>query len=215
MKLYLNDTSPFSRVVLAAASLVEDLSIELVWVDPWQSPQNLTRVNPFSIIPALELSDGIPLVESLCICQHLINRFKPVDLNDIDYTDAREVQVLGIAKTLMEVGFRTVALGRFTDGDNEMIVRGRNGVGECLQRLESQLKHELKPVATKPNLAILYLHAALNYVAFRHSEAFQLHAGENTAALLAQSPFRRVLDSITPDELASKPTFEQIKKAAL
>ncbi|NIY82038.1 glutathione S-transferase family protein [Vibrio hepatarius] len=215
MKLYLNDTSPFSRVVLAAASLVEDLSIELVWVDPWQSPPNLTRANPFSIIPVLQLTDGTPLLESLCICQHLINRFKPLGLNDIDYAHTREVQVLGIAKTLMDVGFRTVALGRFTDGDNELIERGRHCVGECLQRLEKQLKHELKSIATKPTLATLYLHAALDYIVFRHSEAFQLHARENTATFLVESPFRQVLDSITPERLVSKPTFEHIKKAAL
>ena len=215
MKLYLNDTSPFSRVVLAAANLVEDASIELVWVDPWQSPQNLIRVNPFSIIPALELPDGTPLVESLCICQHLISRFTPLGLNDIDYANAREVQILGIAKTLMEVGFRTVALGRFTDGGNEMIERGRSGVGECLQRLESQLKDEFKPEAAKANLATLYLHAALDYIAFRHSETFQLYAGENAARFLSESPFRQALDNITPERLAGKPTFEQIKKAAL
>lgn len=50
MKLYLNDTSPFSRVALATALLTNVQEFELVWVDPWSSPTELLQVNPFSMI---------------------------------------------------------------------------------------------------------------------------------------------------------------------
>ena len=51
MKLYLNDTSPFSRAVVATAYLC-NAPLELEWVDPWQTPQALVTINPFSTIPA-------------------------------------------------------------------------------------------------------------------------------------------------------------------
>lgn len=72
MKLYLNDTSPFSRVVLATALLCDCRQLTLEWVDPWQSPETLRRVNPFCMIPTLELEEGTALTESLSICQYLI-----------------------------------------------------------------------------------------------------------------------------------------------
>jgi glutathione S-transferase len=88
MKLYLNETSPFSRVVLATAMLtnIKRLNqrptdegakaltgtLDLIWVDPWQSPDNLKAVNPFCTIPVLELDNGTALSESACICEYLI-----------------------------------------------------------------------------------------------------------------------------------------------
>jgi glutathione S-transferase len=88
MKLYLNETSPFSRVVLATAMLTNTKRLnqgltdegpkalteplELIWVDPWQSPDSLKAVNPFCTIPVLELDNGTVLSESVCICEYLI-----------------------------------------------------------------------------------------------------------------------------------------------
>lgn len=124
MKLFLNDTSPFSRVVLATAALAKPEQLKLEWVDPWQSPEKLKQVNPFCTIPVLELDDGTALVESLCICQYLIETYQPKGVSLASAKRPRDIYLMGLAKTLMELSFRTVALSRFTANDNALIGRG-------------------------------------------------------------------------------------------
>src|ERR1700730_5815518 len=65
MKLYLNNASPYARLVLVVAhekGLAKDL--ELVWTDPWASEEKLLAVTPFSKVPALIADDGLTLIES-------------------------------------------------------------------------------------------------------------------------------------------------------
>ncbi|MDN3685249.1 YbfB/YjiJ family MFS transporter [Vibrio sinaloensis] len=98
MKLYLNDTSPFSRVAVAAAALTGCEQLQLHWIDPWQSPAKLVDLNPLSLIPTLELDEHIALTESLCICQYLICNGDNSQLADTDFTQPQQVARLGLAK---------------------------------------------------------------------------------------------------------------------
>ncbi|MEL6116976.1 glutathione S-transferase family protein [Photobacterium sp. SP02] len=215
MKLYLNETSPFSRVVTATALLSGCGALQLVWVDPWQSPAALEQVNPFCMIPALALNDGVSLSESLCICQYLIATYQPEALLAVDSQNALESSVMGLAKTMMETAFRTVALGRFVEGDNALSQRGKTGLVKALQKLEAEAGGAWKDVLLQPNLATLYLHVAVEYVQFRHSEIFHDAAGDNIAFFLENSPFKQVLQTVNLERLAAKPDFTTLISAGV
>lgn len=72
MKLYVNRTSPYSRLVLVVAhekNLAEQL--ECVWSDPWTNPPELLAVNPYSRVPTLVTDAGLAITDSVCISDYL------------------------------------------------------------------------------------------------------------------------------------------------
>jgi len=211
MQLYLNDTSPFSRAVIATALLSHTSSLSLCWVDPWSSPSNLIQANPFSLIPTLELDDGQALSESLCICQFLIENTQSQLLHQVDFKKADEVAKLGTAKTLMEIAFRSAALTRFTDNDNELIERGRVGLSAALTLLNEDMETSGLESYLAPNLATLYLHVALEYVQFRHQALYQATQTKQIDKFLQTSPFKKVLELISIDNLSTKPSYAELE----
>ncbi|PMN11705.1 glutathione S-transferase [Vibrio splendidus] len=206
MQLYLNETSPFSRVVAATVLLSRCSPLSLVWVDPWSSPANLKNVNPFCLIPVLKLEDGTALTESLCICQYLIETYQPQTLRQVTFSRANEMQTLGTAKTLMEIAFRTAALIRYADSDNALIHRGQEGMVSVDQEIKKQGLESL----LSDNLATLYLHVALDYVQFRHTELFDAVNNRNIIDFLHLYPFADVLTFISIESLANKPDYETL-----
>ncbi|MFS1440784.1 MULTISPECIES: glutathione S-transferase N-terminal domain-containing protein [unclassified Vibrio] len=208
MQLYLNETSPFSRVVAATALLSRCSPLSFVWVDPWSSPANLKSVNPFCLIPALELDDGTALTESLCICQYLIETYQPQTLRQVMLNSANDMHTLGTAKTLMEIAFRTVALTRYADSDNALIQRGQEGIVAALERLDQEIKEQGLESLLSNNLATLYLHVALDYVQFRHTELFDEVNSCTIIDFLHLSPFTHVLTHLSIESLANKPDYE-------
>ncbi|CAK1982103.1 Glutathione S-transferase family protein [Vibrio crassostreae] len=208
MQLYLNETSPFSRVVAATALLSRCSPLSFVWVDPWSSPVNLKSVNPFCLIPALELDDGTALTESLCICQYLIETYQPQTLRQVMLNSANDMHTLGTAKTLMEIAFRTVALTRYADSDNALIQRGQEGIVAALERLDQEIKEQGLESLLSNNLATLYIHVALDYVQFRHTELFDEVNSCTIIDFLHLSPFAHVLTHLSIESLANKPDYE-------
>ncbi|KGY14285.1 glutathione S-transferase [Vibrio tubiashii] len=211
MQLYLNETSPFSRVVISTALLSHTSSLTFRWVDPWSSPSNLIQANPFSLIPTLELDNGQALYESLCICQFLIESSHSQLLHQVNFKKADEVSKLGTAKTLMEIAFRSAALARFTDNDNELIERGRSGLSAALTLLDEDMKTFGLESYLTPNLATLYLHVALEYVQFRHAALYQATETQQIDKFLQTSPFKKVLELISIDNLSTKPSYAELE----
>ncbi|MDR2244911.1 MAG: glutathione S-transferase N-terminal domain-containing protein [Burkholderiales bacterium] len=111
MQLYLNDTSPFARLVLVTALETGIEDIQLHWIDPWESPDSLTEVNPFSTVPTLTLESGQAIFESLFICQYLLGRCQKNTA--VKWCDVDDLHRFSIGKTLMEMSFRSVVLQRF------------------------------------------------------------------------------------------------------
>ncbi|MGR5002160.1 glutathione S-transferase N-terminal domain-containing protein [Vibrio celticus] len=210
MQLYLNETSPFSRIVAATALLSHCSPLSFIWVDPWSTPTNLKNVNPFCLIPVLELEDGASLTESLCICQYLIETYQPQTLRQVTLSDAHQMKHLGTAKTLMEIAFRTAALTRYTDSDNVLIKRGQDGIAAALKQLDQEINTQGLDSLLTDNLATLYLHVALDYVQFRHTALFDEANSRNITDFLHRSPFADVLAHISIERLASKPDYEML-----
>jgi len=72
VKLFYSPTSPFVRKVLACAIAREiEARIELVPVNPHESPPALLAVNPLSKVPCLITNDGLALFDSPVICDFL------------------------------------------------------------------------------------------------------------------------------------------------
>ncbi len=211
MKLYLNDTSPFSRAVVATALLTQNTSLSFEWVDPWASPNELVNVNPFCLIPTLVTDEGIALSESLCICQHLIEVSRSQKLIPIDYQSIDQVSQLGFAKTLMEIAFRSAALKRYTEESNELIARGEKGMSLALVKLNEQLSPTCIDSYPLPTLANLYLHIALDYVQFRHNTIFSDIKNDNIVEFMQRSPFTELLSVIDLETLSTQPTFQSIR----
>ncbi|WP_425667394.1 glutathione S-transferase family protein [Vibrio tubiashii] len=210
MKLYLNDTSPFSRVVVATALLSNVPYLSLVWVDPWSSPSNLKRVNPLCLIPALELDNGQSLTESLCISQYLIEVNQPTNLKNVQLNDVEQVKLLGTAKTLMEIAFRTAVLPRFTDQDNELIRRGQEGIVLALTNLNKEMEESGLEFYLDPNLATLYLHIGLEYIQFRHRALYDDAAVTHIDEFLNTSPFSQLLELVSIERLSEKPEYSAL-----
>src|SRR2546421_7112712 len=107
MKLYLNKASPYARLVQVVAhekGLGSEL--ELVWTDPWASEKQLLDVTPFSKVPVLIAEDGLPLVESACICDYLDEHGAGPQL--MPSSGAARLAVLrklGVGRGLIDVAF--------------------------------------------------------------------------------------------------------------
>ena len=208
MKLYLNDTSPFSRAVLATAYLC-DAPIVLEWIDPWQTPNTLVTINPSSTIPVLETSDEVALTESLTICEFLMQAYPTEKLAATKASDTQRMSLLGMSKTLMEVAFRCAALSRFEAEQNVLTIRGKEGIQRSVKALIGQLNnnHDL----LKPDFSTLYLHIALDYVLFRHASLLSAEEHDILTTALHDSPFKDTMARLSLESLSKKPCFSEYK----
>lgn len=115
MKLYLNQASPYARLVRVL--LIEtglDGETELVFVDPWASSQDLLAANPASKVPALTLDDGTHLVESSCIADYFIHRSGRNALSPFSHADAAvRLQALGLGRAAIDCAFGSVIQQRY------------------------------------------------------------------------------------------------------
>jgi len=74
MKLWYSPASPFVRKVLVMAhetGLIEKLELNLVASTAIQPDPELSKVNPLTKIPTLELEDGSTIFDSTVICEYL------------------------------------------------------------------------------------------------------------------------------------------------
>ena len=174
MKLYLNKASPYARLVLVVGH-EKGLSerIELVWTDPWASPEELLSVNPFSKVPALVLDDvnGHAIIESACICQYLDDigagrRLLPV---------AGEARMLtlrkhGHARALIDASFGAVIQRRFSSGEAKSELAER-WLAATRRGIATQERNtQVLQTGNQPDIGDLALAVGLSYVDFRLPE---------------------------------------------
>ena len=138
MKLFLNQASPYARIIrvlLAETGL--DVETELVFVDPWASPENLLATNPASKVPALTLDDGTRLIESSCIADHLIHHSGKAALSPLSHADAAErLQILGLGRAALDCAFASVIQQRFVP-DSSLTERWLGALPRIAESLEA------------------------------------------------------------------------------
>jgi len=207
--LYLNDTSPFARLVLVTALEVGVWDINLVWVDPWASPEDLLTLNPFSTVPTLTLNDGTALYESLLICEYLIAHAEPVRsvLVRSEYGNQAALQRLALGKSLMELAFRRVITERFASSASGSILleRANAALVRTLNGLDIALGKQPRLQMDHPNFPDMCLAVALEYVRFRLNDLFFTQVGPKTLTWLAAWQARPSLKCTVPERLKAHP----------
>jgi glutathione S-transferase len=172
MKLYLNKTSPYARLVMVVAhEKALTPKIELVWTDPWASAADLLAANPFSRVPALVTDDGLPIVDSNCICDYLDEagggpRLMPSRGNE----RVHALRKYGLGRGLIDTAFGVTIERRFHDGGGELALAGRwlASMARALEAFEGD-RELLAPNGTV-DLGDLAIGVGLSYAEFRLPE---------------------------------------------
>jgi glutathione S-transferase len=167
MKLYLNKTSPYARLVSVTAhetGLADTL--ETVWTEPWDDPATLLDANPLGKVPALVTDAGTTLIESGVICDHLLAAAKAERLMP-SQANAREdtLRRLGLGRATIDCAFGVVIHRRFSGGsDTGLTERWVRAIPRGVDALE-----RLAPgrIGIEPDLGDIAVAVALDYVDFR------------------------------------------------
>ena len=168
MNLYLNQTSPYARLI--SVVLVEtglDTETESIFVDPWVSPDELLVANPASKVPALTLQDGTRLIESACISDYLIRHSGRSTLSPMSHLDAEtRLQILGLGRAAIDCSFGSVIQQRFVP-DSPLIERWLATLPRIAGALEELYARR---ISTDADLADLTVAVAFEYIDFRLPE---------------------------------------------
>ncbi len=168
MNLYLNQASPYARLI--SVLLVEtglDTETELIFVDPWESPDELLIANPTSKVPALTLKDGTRLIETSCISDYLIQHSGQSTLSPMSHLDAEtRLQILGLGRAAIDCSFGSVIQQRFVP-DSPLIERWLTTLPRIAGALE---EHYARRISTDADLADLTVAVAFEYIDFRLPE---------------------------------------------
>ena len=161
MKLYLNGTSPFARLVWATALELDLRAIELEWVDPWSEQPALLTVNPLSRVPALQDDNGTSLTGTMLILQHLVESAEH-DAG-LRTRDIRTISELGVAYGIMELAFALTIHKKHCGGAGITLQdRRRTFLRHGLQAMETAVTED-----ARWSLSRLCLWIAIDYIRFR------------------------------------------------
>ncbi len=168
MNLYLNQASPYARLIRIL--LIEtglDNETEMIFVDPWESPDELLIANPASKVPALTLKDGTRLIESACISDYLIQHSSQSALSPMSHPDAEtRLQILGLGRAAIDCSFGSAIQQRFVP-DSPLIERWLATLPRIAGALE---EHYARRISTDADLADLTVAVAFEYIDFRLPE---------------------------------------------
>lgn len=175
MKLYLNATSPYARAVrITAIENQLDQTLELVWVDPWQSPEALLAVNPAAKIPVLVTDAGAPITETLNILFYLDQQAPngPQLLSPLP-SHPQSLTLLGYGLALMNAAFQTV-IARKHDGNradqHELGQRRIQAIHRLLASINRHLSEYSHHTQSDIPTCDVVIGVALAYLDFRLSE---------------------------------------------
>jgi len=171
MELYLNQTSPYARVVRICAiekKLINDVTLK--WVDPWTDDGELLKANPNSRIPALVTADGNAIAESLLIALYL-DGFDSGHSLAPQHNREEILSLAGLGQGLTDAAFTTVISRKHLGSESDQSVLGERrhrAIVRCLRRLDEAVEREV--MGSEINLAQIINAVALSYIAFRLPE---------------------------------------------
>lgn len=171
MKLCLNKTSPYARLVLVTAHETGLAGrIDLVWTEPWGDPPELLALNPFARVPALQVDDGTVLIESAGICDYLIALAQRDDLLPAALAArTNALRRLGLGRAAIDCAFGAVIQRRFNNNaDTALSERWLRALPRGAQALDAiyTTRRDLE----QPDLGDLAVTVAFDYADFRLPE---------------------------------------------
>jgi glutathione S-transferase len=200
MKLYLNKTSPYARLVMVVAHEKGlDDRIEPAWTDPWESAPELVAANPFSKVPALVTDSGVTIVDSICICDHLDDmgggrRLMPQQGKE----RLRTLRKYGLGRGLIDAAFAVTIERRFHDTAHELPLADRwlAAVRRALSAFDRDA--ELLAMNDAPDLGDLALGVGLSYTEFRLPEVEWKGTAPHLASWFARMAARPSMQATAP-----------------
>lgn len=169
--LYTSLTTPYGRIILMIA-YQKNVELALTFAQPWENPNHLTAVNPFSQVPALVWENGEVVTETPLI----IHAIAPEVLTDnSSYNLPRIAKALGI----LSQGVRAYSTELFGKGVSHPFVgRSQSVLQDTLPKL---------PIlsADSDEWGDKILLCALAWIAFRLPECFAHLSPENQQAVKA------------------------------
>jgi glutathione S-transferase len=195
MKLYLNKTSPYARLVWVTAmeaGLADRVALQ--WVEPWNDPPELLAVNPLAKVPALVTDDGLALIESGGICDYLVMLARRDDLLPTQLeTRTNTLRRLGLARAAIDCAFGAVIQRRFHDGKTTALAqRWLDALPRAATTLDRLCGDRCD--VRQPDIADLATGVAFDYVGFRLPEITWRESVPALSALV--------------DKLTARPSFE-------
>ena len=173
MKLFLNKTSPYARMIRILL-LEKDLTdeVEFCWCDPWNDDKQLIAENPAGKIPTLITDSGIPISESLliaCYLETLASKQKLIP----QHRQESVFHLCGLAQGLMDAAFTTVVSKKHLSAEAENSVLAQRRLRAILRTL-NRLEHSIENLSIKNELTIgdIATAVALEYLLFRLPELY-------------------------------------------
>lgn len=189
--LYVSTTSPYTRILLMIAHL-QNIDLSLEFVTPWDNPDNLTQVNPFSQVPALLWQAGETITETPLIIQAIAPQV---------YTNnpAHDLPRLAKAFGILSQGVRAFSTERFgVEGQpHPFVARSKGILKEVLPTLPA-----LSADSTEWGDKVLL--CALIWIGIRLPECFETLSDDNKQAVEAFSQ-SELMQKLNSEALANQP----------
>jgi glutathione S-transferase len=201
MKLYLNKTSPYARLVMVVVH-EKQLSdrVELLWTDPWSSPPDLLAVNPLAKVPTLVTDGGQPITDSACICTYLDDIGKGSPLLPVDLLErVPTLMKHGLGRGLIDAAFGVTIERRYADPNSKPVLAERWLA--AVQRVIAALEKapDLIRGQEYPDIGDLAIAVGLAYVEFRLAEVQWCGSAPNLAKWFHRISDRPSLSLTAPE----------------
>ena len=170
MKLWYSPASPFVRKVLVMAhetGLIEKLELNLVASTAIQPDPELSKVNPLTKIPTLELEDGSTIFDSTVICEYLDTLHDGQKMIPDDETRWNTLVTQSIGNGIMEaaVGVRYEQALRPQEHQWDVWMNGQFAkIDKALDVLETWRGARIQDM----HIGSITVACALAYLDFRH-----------------------------------------------
>ena len=172
MKLWYSPASPFVRKVLVMAhetGLIEKLELNLVASTAIQPDPELSKVNPLTKIPTLELEDGSTIFDSTVICEYLDTLHDGQKMIPDDETRWNTLVTQSIGNGIMEaaVGVRYEQALRPQEHQWDVWMNGQFAkIDKALDVLETWRGARIQDM----HIGSITVACALAYMDFRHGD---------------------------------------------
>lgn len=169
MKLYINTTSPFVRLVrLAIAEKGLSARVETEIVDPWADVEAFLLANPAARVPTLVTDDGTSISEAFLILRYLDWLVPEPSVWPADDL-TRSLTVAAPALGAIEAATAIIIGRKSSAGFDEDVVgtKRHRTMREGLKRLDANPPQDF---AGRPDIAGYAAVTAVDYISFRFPE---------------------------------------------
>ena len=170
MQLYISPTSPYARkawMVVLEKGLKD--KVEIVPVNPWGSPPELTSKNPLSQVPVLFIGPEQAFYDSRVICAYLDGvKDEPALVPQAGMERMAVLRMEALADGMSDVAVATF-FARKDNGDNPDTPEIERQLGKIAAALKV-MEGEVSNFEGKLNLGTIAYSASLAYLDLRYSE---------------------------------------------